>query len=51
MDGVIWDRSNVMFIVIGVIVKEKEYIDVLKDIVLIFSDEIIVNVFLLILSK
>ncbi|TXJ70275.1 PTS sugar transporter subunit IIA, partial [Klebsiella pneumoniae] len=31
-DGVIWDRSNVMFIAIGVIAKEKEHIDVLKEI-------------------
>lgn len=50
-DGVIWDWSNVMFIVIGVIVKEKEYIDVFKEIVLIFSDELIVNVLLLIFDK
>ena len=31
-DGVIWDRGNVMFIAIGVIAKEKEHIDVLKEI-------------------
>ncbi|HBQ2906442.1 TPA: PTS sugar transporter subunit IIA [Klebsiella pneumoniae] len=40
-DGVIWDRSNVMFIAIGVIAKEKEHIDVLKEIASIFSDELI----------
>ncbi|EDU3770379.1 PTS sugar transporter subunit IIA [Salmonella enterica] len=42
-DGVIWDRSNVMFITIGVIAREKEHIDVLREIALIFSDEIIAN--------
>ena len=50
-DGVIWDRSNVMFIAIGVIAKEKEHIDVLKDIASIFSDEIIANALSLISSK
>lgn len=50
-DGVIWDRSNVMFIAIGVIAKEKEHIDVLKDIASIFSDEIISNALSLISSK
>ncbi|MGN2125679.1 PTS sugar transporter subunit IIA [Yersinia enterocolitica] len=50
-DGVIWDRNNVMFIAIGVIAKEKEHIDVLKDIALIFSDEIIANALSLISSK
>ncbi|EPA8554452.1 TPA: PTS sugar transporter subunit IIA [Yersinia enterocolitica] len=50
-DGVIWDRSNVMFIAIGVIAKEKEHIDVLKDIASIFSDEIIANALSLISNK
>ena len=50
-DGVIWDRSNVMFIAIGVIAREKEHIDVLKDIASIFSDEIIANALSLISSK
>jgi mannitol/fructose-specific phosphotransferase system IIA component len=50
-DGVIWDRSNVMFIAIGVIAKEKEHIDVLKDVASIFSDEIISNALSLISSK
>ncbi|HEN3314406.1 TPA: PTS sugar transporter subunit IIA [Yersinia enterocolitica] len=50
-DGVIWDRNNVMFIAIGVIAKEKEHIDVLKDIASIFSDEIIANALSLISSK
>ncbi|HHG8774611.1 TPA: PTS sugar transporter subunit IIA, partial [Raoultella planticola] len=50
-DGVIWDRSNVMFIAIGVIAKEKEHIDVLKEIASIFSDEIIANALSLISNK
>jgi len=50
-DGVIWDRINVMFIAIGVIAKEKEHIDVLKDIASIFSDEIIANALSLISNK
>ncbi|WP_158782714.1 PTS sugar transporter subunit IIA [Pantoea sp. BAV 3049] len=50
-DGVIWDRNNVMFIAIGVIAKEKEHIDVLKDIASIFSDEVISNALSLITSK
>lgn len=50
-DGVIWDRTNVMFIAIGVIAKEKEHIDVLKQIALIFSDEIIANALSLISNK
>lgn len=50
-DGVIWDRSNVMFIAIGVIAKEKEHIDVLKDVASIFSDEIIANALSLISNK
>ena len=49
-DGVIWDRSNVMFIAIGVIAKEKEHIDVLKEIASIFSDELIANALSLICS-
>ncbi|MFS2224672.1 PTS sugar transporter subunit IIA [Pantoea sp. B65] len=50
-DGVIWDRNNVMFITIGVIAKEKEHIDVLKQIASIFSDEIIANALSLISNK
>lgn len=50
-DGVIWDRSNVMFIAIGVVAKEKEHIDVLKEVASIFSDEIISNALSLISSK
>lgn len=42
-DGVIWDRTNVMFIAIGVIAKSREHIDVLREIALIFSDEFISN--------
>ena len=40
-----------MFIAIGVIAKEKEHIDVLKDIASIFRDEIIANALSLISSK
>ncbi|MGX9334433.1 PTS sugar transporter subunit IIA (plasmid) [Klebsiella grimontii] len=50
-DGVIWDRSNVMFIAIGVIAKEKEHIDVLREVASIFSDEIIANALSLISNK
>ena len=50
-EGVIWDRSNVMFIAIGVIAKEKEHIDVLREVVSIFSDEIISNALSLISNK
>ncbi len=50
-DGVIWDRNNVMFIAIGVIAKEKEHIDVLKQVASIFSDEIIANALSLISNK
>ncbi|ATA23251.1 PTS sugar transporter subunit IIA [Brenneria goodwinii] len=50
-DGVIWDRSNVMFITIGVIAKEKQHIDVLKQVATIFSDEIIANALSLISNK
>ncbi len=50
-DGVIWDRSNVMFIAIGVIAKEKQHIDVLKQVASIFSDEIIANALSLITNK
>ena len=50
-DGVIWDRSNVMFIAIGVIATEKEHIDVLKEIASIFSDELIANALSLISDK
>ncbi len=42
-DGVIWDRTNVMFIAIGVIAREKEHIDVLREIATVFSDETIAN--------
>jgi len=42
-DGVIWDRTNVMFIAIGVIAKSREHIEVLREIALIFSDEFISN--------
>ncbi|EOF4703322.1 PTS sugar transporter subunit IIA [Klebsiella sp. RHBSTW-00484] len=50
-DGVIWDRSNVMFIAIGVIAKESEHIDVLREIASIFSDEIIARALSLISNK
>jgi len=50
-DGVIWDRNNVMFIAIGVAAKEKEHIDVLRDVASIFSDEIISNALSLISGK
>ncbi|PWC14384.1 PTS sugar transporter subunit IIA [Brenneria roseae subsp. americana] len=50
-DGVIWDRSNVMFITIGVIAKEKQHIDVLKQVASIFSDEVIANALSLISNK
>ncbi|PWC23069.1 PTS sugar transporter subunit IIA [Brenneria roseae subsp. roseae] len=50
-DGVIWDRGNVMFIAIGVIAKEKQHIDVLKQVASIFSDEIIANALSLISNK
>lgn len=50
-DGVIWDRTNVMFIAIGVIAKSREHIDVLKEIALIFSDEFIANALSLTSSK
>lgn len=50
-DGVRWDRSNVMFIAIGVIAREKEHIDVLREIASIFSDEIIANALSIITGK
>ena len=56
-DGVIWDRSNVMFIAISLstsicsFAKEKEHIDVLKEIASIFSDELIANALSLISDK
>ncbi|WP_338563759.1 PTS sugar transporter subunit IIA [Erwinia sp. E_sp_B04_7] len=50
-DGVIWDRSNVMFITIGVIAREKEHIDVLREVASIFSDEIIANALSIISGK
>ncbi|SXF39943.1 phosphoenolpyruvate-dependent PTS family enzyme IIA component [Klebsiella variicola] len=40
-----------MFIAIGVIAKEKEHIDVLKEIASIFSDELIANALSLISDK
>ncbi|TYF62509.1 PTS sugar transporter subunit IIA, partial [Enterobacter hormaechei] len=49
--GVIWDRSNVMFIAIGVIAKESEHIDVLREVASIFSDEVIAKALSLISSK
>ncbi|MEA9392095.1 PTS sugar transporter subunit IIA [Acerihabitans sp. TG2] len=50
-DGIRWDRSTVMFITIGVIAKEQEHIDVLKQVASIFSDEIIANALSLISNK
>lgn len=50
-DGVIWDRSNVMFIAIGVVAKNKEHIEVLKEIASIFSDEMIAHALSLISNK
>lgn len=50
-DGVMWDRGNVMFIAIGVLAKEKEHIEVLKDVASIFGNEIIANALALITDK
>ena len=50
-DGVIWDRNNVMFIAIGVIDKESEHIDVLREVASIFSDEVIARALSLIANK
>ncbi|MCE5366177.1 PTS sugar transporter subunit IIA [Klebsiella oxytoca] len=50
-DGVIWDRNNVMFIAIGVIAKESEHIDVLREVASIFSDEVIARALSLIANK
>lgn len=50
-NGVIWDRDNVMFIAIAVLAKDKEHIEVLKNITSIFGNEIIANALALISSK
>lgn len=50
-DGVIWDRTNVMFIAVSVVAKNKEHIDVLREIATIFSDEIVANALSLISNK
>ncbi|HBC1012772.1 TPA: PTS sugar transporter subunit IIA [Escherichia coli] len=42
-DGVIWDRTNVMFIAIGVTAKSSEHIDIIREISLVFSDEFIAS--------
>lgn len=49
--GVIWDRDNVMFIAIAVLAKDREHIEVLKNIASIFGNEIIANALALISSK
>lgn len=49
--GVIWDRDNVMFIAIAVLAKDKEHIEVLKNITSIFGNEIIANALALISNK
>lgn len=49
--GVMWDRGNVMFIAIGVLAKEKEHIQVLKDVASIFGNEIIADALSLITNK
>lgn len=50
-DGVMWDRGDVMFIAIGVLAKEKEHIEVLKNVATIFGNEIIANALALISNK
>lgn len=50
-EGVIWDRNKVMFIAIGVIAKDKEHIDILKEVASIFSNEVIARALALISSK
>lgn len=50
-EGIIWDRTNVMFIAIGVVAKNQEHIEVLKAVGSIFSDEIIANALSLISDK
>lgn len=50
-DGIIWDRTNVMFIAIGVVAKNQEHIEVLKDVGTIFSNEVIANALSLVSDK
>lgn len=50
-EGIMWDRGKVMFIAVGVVAKEKEHIEILKDIASIFNDEIISNILAIISSK
>lgn len=50
-EGVMWDRGKVMFIAVGVVAKKKEHIEILKDIVSIFNNEIIANILAIISSK
>lgn len=50
-EGIIWDRINVMFIAIGVVAKNKEHIEVLKEVASIFSDEIVAKALSLISNK
>lgn len=50
-DGVIWDRTNVMFIAVSVVARNKEHIEVLRDIATIFSNELVANALSLISNK
>lgn len=50
-DGIIWDRTNVMFIAIGVVAKNKEHIDILKEIASVLSNEVIANALSLISTE
>lgn len=50
-EGVIWDRTNIMFIAIGIIAKKHEHIDVLKEVALIFSNDVIAGTLALISTK
>lgn len=50
-EGVIWDRTNIMFIAIGIVAKQQEHIDVLKEIALIFSNDVIAGALALISTK
>lgn len=50
-DGVIWDRSHVMFIAIAVLAKDKEHIEVLKNVASLLGNEIIANALALISNK
>lgn len=50
-EGIMWDRGKVMFIAVGVVAKEKEHIEILKDIASIFNDEIIANILAILSSK